>query len=40
MALQHSPPHLGEIGDEEPESELEPDRVYERQMEKRIEADE
>ncbi|MDB9233350.1 hypothetical protein [Halorubrum ezzemoulense] len=40
MALQRSPPHLGDIGDDEPEPEPEPDRVYERQMENRIEGGE
>jgi hypothetical protein len=40
MALERDPAHLGDIGDCEPEPEPEPDRVYERQMEKRIEDDE
>lgn len=36
MALEHSKPHLGDIGDDigDDESEDEPDRVYEQQIEK------
>jgi hypothetical protein len=37
MALQSDPAHLGDIGDEEPEEEPDPDRIYERQMDQRRE---
>lgn len=37
MALQCDPPHLGDIGDREPEPEPDPDRIYEQEMERRIE---
>lgn len=35
MALQADPPYLGDIGDERPDAEPDPDRVYERTVEKR-----
>jgi hypothetical protein len=35
MALQSDPARLGDIGDEKPEEEPDPDRIYERQMEQR-----
>lgn len=35
MALRCDPPHLGDIGDGEPEEEPDPDRVYEREVEGR-----
>jgi hypothetical protein len=37
MALQRSQPHLGSIKDQEIEPKPDPDRVYEREIEKRIE---
>lgn len=37
MALQCDPNHLGDIGDREPEPEPDPDRIYEQEMERRIE---
>lgn len=40
MALQRSQPHLGSIKDEETEPDREPDHVYEREIEKRIEGKE
>lgn len=40
MALQSDPAHLGDIGDEEPKQEPDPDRIYERQMDQRRERDE
>jgi hypothetical protein len=36
MALQRDPAHLGDIGDEDPELEPDPDRIYEQKMEQRI----
>lgn len=33
MALQHSSPHLGDIGDQEQEPEVDPDRGYEQEIE-------
>lgn len=38
MALQCDPPWLGDIGDEEPDVEPDPDRVYEAAVERRREA--
>lgn len=40
MALQCDPPHLGDIGDGEQEEELNPDRMYEQEIEQRKERDE
>lgn len=37
MALQCDPPHLGDIGDHVPESEPDPDRSYEAEIERRME---
>lgn len=37
MALQRDPAHLGDTGDEEPEKEPNPDRIYEREIERRNE---
>jgi hypothetical protein len=37
MALGRDPAHLGDIGDEHPEQEPEPDRVYEQEVERRYE---
>ena len=37
MPLQCDPPHLGDIGDDEPEEEPDPDRVYEQEIERRRE---
>lgn len=34
MVLQCDPPYLGDIGDTEPESEPDPDRIYEQEMER------
>lgn len=34
MALQCDPPHLGDIGDHEPEAEPDPDTIYEERIEK------
>ena len=36
MALQCDPTHLGDIGDEEPEDEPDPDRIYEQEIERRM----
>lgn len=33
MALEQSSPHMGDIGDEEPTEETDPDRHYEREVE-------
>ena len=32
MALQRDPPYLGDIGDEEPDEEPDPDYEYERRL--------
>jgi len=42
MALERDPAHLGDIGDDEPgrEPDPDPDRVYEKEMEQRKERDE
>ena len=37
MALQCDPPHLGDIGDDEPESEPDPNGFYEEERMRRIE---
>lgn len=37
MALECDPPHLGDIGDDEPESEPDPSRIYEQEIERRME---
>lgn len=37
MALQCDPPYLGDIGDDEPEPEPDPDRIYEEEIEQRME---
>lgn len=37
MALQRDPAHLGDIGDNEPEKDPDPDRIYEQGVEHRIE---
>lgn len=37
MALQCDPPHLGDIRDSETESEPDPDRIYEQEIESRPE---
>jgi hypothetical protein len=37
MALERDPAHLGDIGDGEPEEEVDPDRVYEREIERQDE---
>jgi len=34
MALERDPAHLGDIGDEHPEQEPNPDRVYEQEAER------
>ncbi|MGB9965401.1 hypothetical protein [Halobacterium hubeiense] len=34
MALERDPAHLGDIGDEDPEQESDPDRVYEQEAER------
>ena len=40
MALERDPAHLGDIGDGDPETEPDPDRVYEQEIEQRKERDE
>jgi hypothetical protein len=40
MTLERDPTHLGDIGDHEPEQELDPDRIYEQAIEQRKERDE
>jgi len=35
MTLQCDPPHLGDIGDGDLEEKPDPDRVYEREVERR-----
>lgn len=35
MALECDPPHLGDIGDHEPEREPDPDWYYEAEIERR-----
>jgi len=37
MALERDPAHLGDIGDGDPTTEPDPDRVYEREIELRSE---
>ncbi|GGI95009.1 hypothetical protein GCM10008995_01520 [Halobellus salinus] len=37
MALERDPAHPGDIGDNEPEEEPDPDRIYEQAIERRIE---
>jgi len=37
MAFQREPAHPGDIGDEETEKEPDPDRIYEREIERRNE---
>ncbi|CAM2767721.1 hypothetical protein HASA104033_01905 [Halobacterium salinarum] len=36
MALERDPAHLGDIGDEDPEKEPDPDRVYEQEAEQNM----
>lgn len=37
MALECDPPYLGDIGDDEPKPEPDPDRIYEAEIERRME---
>lgn len=37
MALQCDPPYLGDIGDDEPDAEPDPDRHYEAKIERQME---
>lgn len=37
MALHRDPAYLGDIGDDEPEDEPDPDRIYEQEIEQRME---
>ena len=37
MALEHPCPGASDIGDRDPDVEADPDRVYEREMERRFE---